>query len=43
VEQYLDFCTAVADSFFIMDRGAIVASGGIAQLTEKIIKEHLTV
>jgi urea transport system ATP-binding protein len=43
VEQYLDFCMAVADSFFIMDRGAIVASGAISQLNDGIIKEHLTV
>jgi urea transport system ATP-binding protein len=43
VEQYLDFCMAVADSFFIMDRGAIVANGAIAELSDQIIKEHLTV
>jgi urea transport system ATP-binding protein len=43
VEQYLDFCMAVADSFFIMDRGSIVASGGISHLNEEIIKQHLTV
>lgn len=43
VEQYLDFCIGVGDSFFIMDRGAIVASGPIAQLSEEIVKEHLTV
>lgn len=43
VEQYLDFCVSVADSFFIMDRGAIVANGEIAQLTDDIVKQHLTV
>ncbi|HUS34313.1 MAG TPA: urea ABC transporter ATP-binding subunit UrtE [Verrucomicrobiae bacterium] len=43
VEQYLDFCVLVADSFFIMDRGAIVANGAIAQLTDDIVKQHLTV
>jgi urea transport system ATP-binding protein len=43
VEQYLDFCMVVADSFFIMDRGAIVASGAINQLNDIIIKQHLTV
>jgi len=43
VEQYLDFCVAVGDSFFIMDRGAIVASGGIRDLNDDIIKQHLTV
>ena len=43
VEQYLDFCVGCADSFFIMDRGAIVANGPIAQLTDDIVKQHLTV
>src|SRR3954469_8953040 len=43
VEQYLDFCIAVADRFFIMDRGAIVANGAIADLNDQIVKKHLTV
>jgi urea transport system ATP-binding protein len=43
VEQYLDFCLGVGDSFYIMDRGAIVAEGPIADLNNAIVKEHLTV
>ena len=43
VEQYLDFCKELADSFAIMDRGAVVASGGISQLTDEVIRQHLTV
>jgi urea transport system ATP-binding protein len=43
VEQYLDFCLAVGDSFYIMDRGAIVASGPISYLNDEIVKRHLTV
>jgi urea transport system ATP-binding protein len=43
VEQYLDFCLAVGDSFYIMDRGAIVAEGPIAHLNDDIVKKHLTV
>jgi len=43
VEQYLEFCLGVADSFYIMDRGAIVAEGPIAQLNDSIVKQHLTV
>ncbi|MGA2247272.1 MAG: urea ABC transporter ATP-binding subunit UrtE [Verrucomicrobiota bacterium] len=43
VEQYLDFCLSVGDSFYIMDRGAIVASGPIAHLNDEIVKKHLTV
>jgi urea transport system ATP-binding protein len=43
VEQYLDFCLGVGDSFYIMDRGAIVAEGPIAHLNDDIVKKHLTV
>jgi urea transport system ATP-binding protein len=43
VEQYLDFCLAVGDSFYIMDRGAVVAEGPIAHLNDDIVKQHLTV
>ncbi|MGO8697325.1 MAG: urea ABC transporter ATP-binding subunit UrtE [Limisphaerales bacterium] len=43
VEQYLDFCLGVGDSFYIMDRGAIVAQGPIAHLNDDIVKQHLTV
>ena len=43
VEQYLDFCLAVADAFCVMDRGAVVASGPISALNDTIVKEHLTV
>ncbi|MEO7932595.1 MAG: urea ABC transporter ATP-binding subunit UrtE [Chthoniobacterales bacterium] len=43
VEQYLDFCKELADTFAIMNRGAVVVAGPVADLTEKVIKEHLTV
>jgi urea transport system ATP-binding protein len=43
VEQYLDFCLSVGDSFYIMDRGAIVANGAIAHLNDDMVKKHLTV
>jgi urea transport system ATP-binding protein len=43
VEQYLDFCLEVGDTFYIMDRGAIVIDGPIANLTEDIVRQHLTV
>jgi len=43
VEQYLDFCVAVGDSFYIMDRGAVVAEGPIAHLNDDVVKKHLTV
>jgi urea transport system ATP-binding protein len=43
VEQYLDFCKELADDFAILDRGAVVASGPVAALTDEVVKEHLTV
>lgn len=43
VEQYLDFCLDVGDSFYIMDRGSLVASGPIAELSDGLVKEHLAV
>ena len=43
VEQYLDFCLGVADRFYVMDRGAIVAGGPIAGLNDTIVKKYLTV
>ena len=43
VEQYLDFARELADGFAIMDRGAVVASGPIANLTEEVIQAHLVV
>jgi urea transport system ATP-binding protein len=43
VEQYLDFCLEVGDSFYIMDRGAVVAEGPITQLNDEVVRKHLTV
>lgn len=43
VEQYLDFARELADGFAIMDRGAVVASGPIANLTEDVIQSYLVV
>jgi urea transport system ATP-binding protein len=43
VEQYLDFCKELADCFAIMDRGNVVARGTVAELTDEVVKTHLTV
>jgi urea transport system ATP-binding protein len=43
VEQYLDFCLEVGDSFSIMDRGSIMVDGPISKLSEELVREHLTV
>jgi urea transport system ATP-binding protein len=43
VEQYLDFCKELADDFAIMNRGAVVAHGTVAELTDTVVRDHLTV
>ena len=43
VEQYLDFCKELADTFAIMDRGAVVVAGPISALSDEVVKKYLTV
>jgi len=43
VEQYVDFCRAVADRYYALDRGAVVSSGAIADLTDEVVRVHLQV
>jgi urea transport system ATP-binding protein len=43
VEQKLPFARRLADSFAIMEKGAIVASGTIAELTDDVVRRHLSV
>lgn len=43
VEQYLEFAWRLADSYAIMRKGAIVASGDTADLREEAVRQHLTV
>ena len=43
VEQYLDFCKELGDTFAILERGAVAASGTMDKLTDAVIKEFLTV
>ncbi|HZZ18254.1 MAG TPA: urea ABC transporter ATP-binding subunit UrtE [Opitutaceae bacterium] len=43
VEQYVDFCKGVGDSFHALDRGVVVATGSIAELTDEVVKKHLQV
>ena len=43
VEQYLDFVKEFGDSFHIMNRGRFVYSGTIDALSDKVVKEHLSV
>jgi urea transport system ATP-binding protein len=43
VEQYLEFCKELADNFAILDRGSVVAQGSVEELTDIVVKQHLTV
>jgi urea transport system ATP-binding protein len=43
VEQKIDFIRRLAQKFFIMDKGAIVARGAASELTDSLIHQYLTV
>ena len=43
VEQKLTFARKFARSFFILDRGRGVAQGAIGELTDDLVRRHLTV
>jgi urea transport system ATP-binding protein len=43
VEQYLDFAKELGDTFAIMNRGAVVSAGPIADLTDDVVQQHLVV
>jgi urea transport system ATP-binding protein len=43
VEQYLEFAKDLGDTFAIMDRGVVVASGAIGELTDSVVQAHLVV
>jgi urea transport system ATP-binding protein len=43
VEQKLPFARRIAERFFLMERGAVVAHGKMAELSDELVKKHLTV
>jgi urea transport system ATP-binding protein len=43
VEQKLPFARRVASEFRILEKGRAVASGPIQQLTDEVVKAHLSV
>jgi urea transport system ATP-binding protein len=43
VEQKLPFARRVASDFVILDKGRVMAKGGIGELTDELVKRHLTV
>lgn len=43
VEQKLPFARRVADEFFIMQKGALVAQGAMPELGDELVREYLSV
>ena len=43
IEQKLPFIRKVADRFYIMDRGSVVAGGKIDELSKDMVQKHLVV
>ncbi len=43
VEQKLPFARRVANELRILEKGRLVVSGPIAQLTDDVVRQHLTV
>jgi urea transport system ATP-binding protein len=43
VEQKLPFARKVAEQIRILDKGRLVVSGGVAALTDELVRQHLTV
>ena len=43
VEQKLPFARRVADTFAVMEKGSVVATGAMTDLTDEIIRRHLSV
>ena len=43
VEQYVDFIKEFGDHFYIMNRGQVGANGDTPQLSEAIVRQHLSV
>jgi urea transport system ATP-binding protein len=43
VEQYFEFARDLADTFTVMDRGAVVVAGSKADMVESDVRRHLTV
>ena len=43
VEQYLDFVREFGHTFYVLNRGSVVAQGQTADLTESVVSQHLSV
>lgn len=43
VEQYLDFVREIGHQFVILNRGQVVSSGAVSDLSDAVVAEHLRV
>jgi urea transport system ATP-binding protein len=43
VEQYLDFARELGDYYAILDRGSVVSRGTMSELSDEVVRQHLTV
>ncbi|MBI3693995.1 MAG: ABC transporter ATP-binding protein, partial [Acidobacteria bacterium] len=43
VEQYLEFAWRLADFYYIMEKGSIVAHGTTEELSEEVAHRHLAI
>ncbi len=43
VDQDIDFCRDIADRFYVLDRGSVVAGGPIAELTDDVVAEYMQI
>ena len=43
VEQKLPIARRVADQFHMLDKGRLVVSGAIGELSDELVHKHLTV
>ena len=43
VEQKLPFARRIAERFFLLERGAVVAQGAMEELSDDLVRKHLTV
>ena len=43
VEQFLDFVREFGQSFYMMNRGRVVAEGETSGLTPEMVNQHLSV
>src|SRR5439155_17459966 len=41
VEQYLDFAIQFADSYYVMEKGAMVLNGKVSEIDQETIKPYL--